>query len=446
MNIVTNSEANITLLTAEESISFILPPGTLYEKEFDDDSHPTIGAENKAIRISSDIEIQVLVYQSLDITPYYDAAYMVPNQLRANATYFTAAYDLSTTCAASGRFHQFYLVASFYDETYVSILQQDGTTFELELQVFGTFVQKTASDNRLGSGTIINSNNPINVISGNLCAFNGGLGTYASSISDVVSLGEEYIVPRIITEDSSPPGFSLSVVATEDGTTVESDGEMQTLDQGETAVFEYPYLERSVLVYCSRKCLVAQYGKVIQGHSGLIMQNILPEHEFSTSAYFTALDASPTSFLSLVAKGESTVDGLYLNGDSLSNLTWTPANGYSTAEVAISNGVYELESTDGRPFAAYIYFHQGYNGGGAGYTMLPTESSRVTTTPATTTTTTPTTTPSSTTTTALNPPINNTFPLHTARVNGTAFTEDGQEMTPACAVVSQGGFAEVPAV
>ena len=159
------------------------------------------------------------------------------------------------------------------------------------------------------------------------------------------------------------------------------------------------------------------------------MQHMLPDHDFYTRAYFTTLDVSWTSFLSLVVQGESTVDGLYLNGESLQNLTWSPNNGYSTADMAIRKGIYELEAEDGRPFAAYIYIHLRYNGGGAGYAMLPMELSGVSPTGTSTTTSTATSTPT--------PPTNITFPQHTARVNGTAITEDGQEMTPACAMVGQ---------
>ena len=450
VNIVTSSEASVTIHTLGESTSLILPPTTLYKKEFDEAFHPTIGAENKAIWITSNVDIQILVYQTVSSWDYYNDVYMVPNQFRASTTYFTTSYT-NNTCS-SGRSQQFYLVTSFYDETSVSILQQDGTSFELELPAFGTFAQKaTDGSNHLGSGTHINSNKPINVISGNLCTNNkpdgtgDSAGTYATGIPDVQSLGQQYVVPHIANEYESPPGFTVCVVATEDGTTVECDGDMQTVNQGETAVFEYPYLDRSVFVTCSSECLVTQYAKSVSAQSGLFMQHMLPDHDFSTSAYFTTLDVHPSSFLSLVVTGEAPVDGIYLNGESLSDLTWNPGNGYSTAVKALSNGTYELDSVDGRAFAAYIYLHTQRRAGGAGYTMLPKESSRVSTTAASTTastviyTTTPavsSTAPSVTSTTPSRP-INNTLPQHTARVNGTALTEDGQEITPACAVVRQ---------
>ena len=166
--------------------------------------------------------------------------------------------------------------------------------------------------------------------------------------------------------------------------------------------------------------------------SGIFMQPVLSENELATSAYFTTLEVYPLSYFSLVVKGESPGDDLYLNGTSLGYLNWIATNGYSTAELAIPLGVYELESVNGRPFALYVYLHLNYYAGGAGYALLSMESARVTSV-----STTPTTSASTpTVTTTPSPSINASLPQHTARVNGTAFTEDGEEMSPACMMVN----------
>ena len=113
--------------------------------------------------------------------------------------------------------------------------------------------------------------------------------------------------------------------------------------------------------------------------TGLLMHNVLPENNFTTSTLFTTLDHGfLPSYISLVVKDESAGDDLYLNGASLGFLNWSPINGYSSAELSIPPGVYELHSADGRPYAAYVYFHNSLHGGGAGYTLLPTESPQVT--------------------------------------------------------------------
>ena len=225
----------------------------------------------------------------------------------------------------------------------------------------------------------------------------------------------------------SSPGYSVTVVATEDDTTVESDGEIKILDVGEMAIYEYPLLNTSILVTCSKNCLVTQYSKYlydgISFRTGLFMQNLLPEKDFTTLAIFTALDIHPISYVSLVVKGESPGEDLHLSGTSLGYLSWNPIHGYSTAELAIPHGVYELESVSGRPVAAYIYCHSSTDGaGGAGYGFLPMEAFRVTPTP------TPTTEP---------PSVNVTIPEHIARVNGSAITKDGENMSPTCMMVSR---------
>ena len=279
-------------------------------------------------------------------------------------------------------------------------------------------------------GTVIISTKPINVVSGTTCVYNNEdwpnnkRGTYAASVPSSEFLSQKYVVPNIIQQYMDDVGCSITVVATDDGTIVESDGDSRTVDRGETAIFEYPVMDRSIFVTCSKNCLVTQYSKVMsEGSSiwsGLFMQNLLSENDFSTSHFFTTLDMYPVSYLSLVLKGEAPGDDLYLNGASLDYLNWNPIHGYSTAELAIPEGVYELYSADDRPFTAYVYLHL-IEGGGAGYPLLPMESSGVSPSPVPTT-------PS--------PSENGTFPYHTARVNGTARTEDGEDMSQACIMVS----------
>ena len=152
---------------------------------------PDMGVESKAIRISSAIAIQVLVYKMWE-QALYDV-YMVPNQIGDRLSYFTIA-DTWTT--GSTYYSQFYLVTSFYDNTSVNITQQDGTTYYLDLPVFGTFMQKTQhTGDYLAIGTQIISSKPVNVISGDLSTSNSPsrvyYGAYLSSIPDTTSLSKE---------------------------------------------------------------------------------------------------------------------------------------------------------------------------------------------------------------------------------------------------------------
>ena len=365
---------------------------------------------------------------------------MAGEQAQENNRYFTTTYPYTASYCV-GYTHQFYLVTTFHNDTSLGIVQKDGTTYNVDLPEFGTFLQVTEDPNdHLADGTLITSNKPINVVSGNLCLANFvdifDVGTYISNMPAVNSLGFEYVVPKIIHQDTSPPGYSVSVVATEDNTSVEIGGEIEILDQSKSVTFEYPLTDTSMFVNCSKPCLVVQYSKCMYISSttraGMFMQAVLSENELVTSSYFTTLEVYPLSYISLVVKGESPGDDLYLNGTSLGYLNWAASNGYSTAEMAIPLGVYALESVNGRPFALYVYLHLNYYTGGAGYALLSMESSSVTSASTTLTTSASTTTVTATP----SPSVNASLPQHTARVNGTAFTEDGEDMSPACIMVN----------
>ena len=335
----------------------------------------------------------MLVHINTTYYGFHQDVYMVPNLLGFRNRYFTTGYPRTEGSFCDANPEQFYLVTSFYDGTSVNVTQQDGTTYEVELPEYGTFFQSmTHRLNHLAAGTLITSSKSVNVVSGNLCVTNQAYGlnhdTYASSIPPTEVLGTTYIIPNIIDNYNNPCAYSVSIVATEDNTIVASDSDVQTLNQGESAILEYPSRDGSVFINCSKPCLVAQHTKSYTNRNSLFMQAILPEDEFSLSAFFTTMDYHPAiihSFLSLVLKGESSGNNLYLNGESLGYLTWTPTNGYSTAELAISQGTYELESGDGRPFALYVYFHMEYAAVGSGYAFLPLDSGAISSTPAATT-------------------------------------------------------------
>ena len=434
VHLLSSTTANVEIHHASDSESFSLPAGEVYEREYRD--FPNIGVESKAIRIISDVAIQVLVYKT-STNPRYNDVYMVPSQIGDRSSYFTVAD--SNTCNSGSNYNQFYLVTSFYDNTSVNITQQDGTTYHVDLPTFGTFTQKTQDgEDHLAIGTKIISSKPVNVISGDLCAMDPSLwfGTYLSSIPESTSLSKEYVVPKLISETSNP-GYTLTIIATEDNTIVDSDGSVRILDEGEAAMFNY--FGRSIFVNCSKPCLVAQTARSELNKHGSFMQTMLAESDFSTFAFFTTPDLYPTSFLTLVVEGDSPGKDIYLNGASLESLDWTAIGGFSSAEMSLDHGVYELYSTDGRLFAAYVYQHTMSYTGGLGYALLqlglswipPTTSEPITSEVTTSEPSTEPTTPPST------PRPSAPLPQHAVRVNGTTYTADGLPMTPQCAVVSK---------
>ena len=472
LTILANQTAYVQVKSAYESYWFTLPPGEVFRQDLEEKFHPLDYDEDKAIRITATQPLQVLIYKSSNSVPNHNDAYLVPERPANSSQYFTTAYhdeDASTMC--NGPYKQFYLLTTFEDDTFIHITQQNGAVYELNLPSFGTYLRKTTTYTyMLAQGTHITASKAINVISGNLCIYNtpegasGSRGTYISSIPPVATLGTQYVIPNLLTQDEPAPGFSFTVVATENDTAIVSEGRLWFNDEGETLIVDHASRASPVFLTCSKPCLVTQYSKHIPNQSGMFMYTVLPETDFATFMYFTTLDAYPTSYLSLVLMGENPGENLYLNGESLASLEWTPFNGYATAELSIPEGVYELESIDGRPFAAYLYFHGMYESSGAGLALLaqelqeppqpttpePTTSDPDLTTPEPEPTNTepdlttpepePTNTEPEFTTSepapsTPGPSVNASLPQMTASVNGTAYTEDGQQMTPQCAVV-----------
>ena len=125
------------------------------------------------------------------------------------------------------------------------------------------------------------------------------------------------------------------------------------------------------LLTAQNLALLLKPGKALDYEHGNFMQTILAETDFLTYAFFTTPDLYSISFLSLVVKGESPGDDIYLNGISLGSLDWTTISGFSSAEMLLDHGMYILDSVDGRPFAAYVYQHTRFITGGVGYALLP---------------------------------------------------------------------------
>ena len=120
VHLLSNITANVQIHRIGDSESFSLPAGEVYQREYDD--FPTIGVERKAIRIITDVAIQVLVYKASS-SPQWNDTYMVPHQIGDQSSYFTIADN--HICGYGSNNKHFYLVTSFYDNTSVNITQQE---------------------------------------------------------------------------------------------------------------------------------------------------------------------------------------------------------------------------------------------------------------------------------------------------------------------------------
>ena len=415
---------SVTIATYTDTQEVQLEPGEVRTISFGEDMFPIDGAESKAIRLTSSEEIQVLVYKdSDDGSVEYNGVYQVPNG-RANGTFFlTAASNKREGCSTSNSVNQFYLVSTFYDNTTIKVTPRSDEPFEVFLPSFGTFTHVTFNWlDLIADGTQISSNVPINVVSGNLCdAYQlTSSGSLVSSIPPVINLTNDYLVPHLISQNTSSPGFYLIVVAVENDTLVEFDGEQTVLSTvGSSATFDHDNTREWMCLNCSKNCLAVQFSLTVRDVFGRFMMSLLPTENFNTWAFFTTLDIHATSYTSLVVEGEDPGSDIFLNGISLGDLDWRTLQGYATAETAISQGTYILESINNRPFGAYVYCHSEHYTGAAGYALLPLSTDII-----------PTTFPTTTT-----PPAMDNLPQISVRLNGTVYTEDGQDMTSLCTQV-----------
>ena len=426
--------ANVNISTIESTQFLSLQPNEVHKMSFDEDFFPIGGVESKAIRVESNLEVQVLVFKEsyASASSYqYEDVYEAPVSRESEMQFVTSGYNVMT-CTSGSYANQFYIVSTFYDNTTITIQYQNDLPFEIVLPRFGSFATVSFDfSDPIASGTLITSDAPVTVVSGTLCEYNPyGSGSYISNIPPFTSLADHYIIPHLIAQNTESPGFSLQVVASDDNTIVDFNGNVVELEAiGNSTTFELDDRREWMSLNCSKNCLAIQYTKTLQYDVyGMFMLPMVGVQEFYTSTSFTTLDLHPVSYISLVVEGEAPGTNILLNGDSLGHLDWGIIDGYATAETAIDSGTYVMESVDQRPFAVFVYIHSDERPGGAGYTRfsinrdIPPTATLFTTTPSTTTTPPPT-------------DGNYTLPQLSVRLNGTVYTEDGQDMTPQCAQV-----------
>lgn len=153
-------------------------------------------------------------------------------------------------------------------------------------------------------------------------------------------------------------GYEVRVIAVADDTdvTVPSFSTSLTLNMGEFHVIDNTVTRRGFQISCSKPCQVAQYLRALPagGDTGLAMGSFLamliPDERSSDHLIFTV----PTmSSASLAMKAAITIiidtfpmTGLFLNGISLADLNWQPAEDSSNwaATVEVQVGFYQLHS------------------------------------------------------------------------------------------------------
>ena len=372
-----NSTAHVNITTIDDDLFLTLQPSEIYIMNFDEKYIPQNGTENKGVMISSSHEIHVFVEQ-LDLfydPPYrFDSTQVLPQQkLTGPIDYFLSSYMNPTSACSLSYNIQFYTMAAEV-QTHIQIYEDMDVEIDLELQPYQTYTFVTtiaAGDAYYDStGKLVRSSNPVNIVSGTLCARNpypgGG---YAAFITGIQPTGSRHYVAPILG-NVRDTGYTLRIIARENNTQIQVEGEEYNRNQSDFIEIDFAAKTSISTINCDRDCNAYIILRSYDQEVGSALTNIIASDKLYTSAYFATPDYDFQHYLSLVLEGESPYHDVILDGQSLADQDWESSDGFSYMWMEVSNGSHWLLSTDVRGFAAYLYGHSGNYGGGYGHSIL----------------------------------------------------------------------------
>ncbi|MBI2422816.1 MAG: Ig-like domain-containing protein [Candidatus Hydrogenedentes bacterium] len=282
-------------------------------------------------------------------------------------TFGTSHRVLAFPTASNGQ-SQFAVVAP-QDDTTVTITpsveasgRPAGTPFEVVLNNLEAFQLKTFTQGTDLSGTLITSDKPVGLFSGNSCANvpNGSVGFcdhLTQQIPPLNTWGTQVITLQIQTRSN---GDTFLVLAAEDETTVTIDGPVPglvTLDAGQTNQL---LLEGANIISADKPILVAQYanGSQFDGALGDPFMMLVPPSEQFLNRYTFATPGSgfTRNFVNIIARtADADAGAVLLDGAPLEATVFTPVgeSGFSSTSVEISIGSHSIAST--QPLGIYVY-------------------------------------------------------------------------------------------
>ena len=336
------------------------------------------GIEAKGIIVSSDVQIAVLlgfIDVFYDPQIFTDATPIQP--VSSSQTTFHVLNHVNQTHRCIGVVNNhFFGISASEDDTEVTVTSPDGSeSFTLNLhETYSEIAYRTSPEIEL-LGYHIESSAPVTVLSGNLCTFNNNEGpeiadgTYISTQRPVNEYSTEYIVPNIQAPRNS--GYDVHVVAGEDGTSVDIDGRIYEIDEGEVINERFPGRVEPTRVTCSLPCNVVQFTRGEKDSDGMFMISVVPTVEFSTTAFFTASyrDFGTAVYITVIVGSPTPVSDLLLDGISFSP-EWLAYRDVTYAIAFVTDGAHVMTSTESQ-FALYTYAHSGFYAGGYGYVAPP---------------------------------------------------------------------------
>ena len=120
-----HQSATVSISTIINSTTQIILQGQVYTQEFREEYFPTGQSESLAIRIRSDVPVQVLVEKSDSFASFFNDVYQALEWELSGLEYFTQAYIPNIKCSGS-YYKQFFSVVSFFDDTIFEVASADG--------------------------------------------------------------------------------------------------------------------------------------------------------------------------------------------------------------------------------------------------------------------------------------------------------------------------------
>lgn len=397
-----NDADNITLLvTSSENghISIHLPINNTYinttvtkgENVIEIDPHITLNnlqKENKSVHIVTDVNVTLQVHEYRNV---FDTGFLaLPTQC------LSTKYIVSTEPAFDGANPSYVTVAALKDNTEVSFrlelsgndtIQYEGKsygkydTLNITLNQYETFQLTGITD---FTGTVIQSSQPISVLSGNTATvipkpvdsssiFDAQ--TLSQMIPPASILGQNFIIPELQGRHS----YYYKIIASYPNTRV-TVGDKTTILQSEGSFQMFESVDgRSISISSDKPVLVVQIAKTMQSHydtaSGTMI--VTPAVEQFKSEYTVIVPDPPKrnhqtnykSYISIITELDQ-VDNIDIDGSKYdvynSNLQTVHLNGKSYSVITLQMdkpGLHKVTSVSRYPFGLVMYgfdFAQGY--------------------------------------------------------------------------------------
>ncbi len=344
--------------------AFTVTPGAITTVDVPIDAELAEGVENKGIYVTAEQHIIVYGLSQRDASTDAYLALPVPS---LGAEYMVASYAASSINPDISQ----YAVVATQDNTNVTITLPDGSSDTVSLNRGETYQDGLPEDGADVTGTVIASDRPVAVFSGNNCTNIPGAVNFCDHVVEqlppTASWGQRFATVPLATRSG---GDTFRFLAAVDGTEARVNGELvATLNRGQ---FHEQLMTGVSFVEATQPILVTQYSTsaAFDGTdaSDPFMMLIPPVEQFFTAYTVSTPEAGITNnFINIVAP-DNAVGDITLDGQAIpeSDFTVIGDSGFSGAQVSVAIGTSNLAGP--QPFGVFSYGYDvadsyGYPGG-----------------------------------------------------------------------------------